>query len=141
MKFWDASAVVPLIVQEEKTEYCIKQFRDDEDAIVWTLSKIEVFSALCRRFRDNSLTEEAFELSKTRMNDFFDMVFEVVSIPKVKQRALRLLQVHPLKAADALQLASVLVATEEDPSRLPIICFDERLGHAARREGFTVNPQ
>jgi predicted nucleic acid-binding protein len=141
MKFWDASAVVPLIVQEEETEYCIKQFSVDEDVMVWTLSKIEVFSALCRRFRDSSLTEEAFEFAKGRMNDFFDMVFEIVSISKVKERALSLLQVHPLKAADALQLASVLVATEEDPSRLPIICFDERLGQAARREGFTVNPQ
>lgn len=140
MKFWDASAVVPLIVREEKTEYCVKKFRSDEDVLVWTLSKIEVLSALCRRFRENSLNEGAFELAKDRMNDFFDMVFEVVSISKVKERALRLLQVHPLKSADALQLAAVLVSTEEDPSRLPIICFEERLSRAARCEGFIVNP-
>ena len=140
MKFWDASAIVPLIVQEQQTEYCIKQFRDDSDGMVWTLSKVEVFSGLCQRFRENSFSEDAFEIAKGRMNDFFKIVFEIVSISKVKERALRLLQVHPLKSADALQLASVLVATEEDPSRLPILCFDERLGQAARREGFTVNP-
>ncbi len=140
MKFWDASAVVPLIVQEEKTEYCYKQLQKDKDVMVWTLSKIEVFSALCRRLRDNSLNEEAFESAKDRINDFFDMTYEIISISKAKARALRLLQIHPLKVADALQLASALIATEEDPARLPIICFDERLCQAAWREGFTVNP-
>ena len=85
MKFWDASAIVPLIVQEQQTEYCIKQFRDDSDGMVWTLSKVEVFSALCRRFRENSFSEDAFEIAKGRMNDFFKIVFEIVSISKVKE--------------------------------------------------------
>jgi predicted nucleic acid-binding protein len=57
----------------------------------------------------------------------------------LKNRALRLLQVHPLRAADALHLASALVATQEDPSKLPIMSFDERLTRAARKEGFMVN--
>ncbi len=46
---------------------------------------------------------------------------------------------HPLRAADALHLASALVATQEDPSKLPIMSFDERLTRAARKEGFMVN--
>jgi len=71
------------------------------------------------------------------MNDFFDKAFEVISVQKVKDRALRLLQVHPLRAADAMQLASVLVATQEDTSRVPIMSFDGRLTLAAKREGFT----
>jgi len=49
------------------------------------------------------------------------------------------LQVHQLRAADAMQLASVLVATQEDPSRMQIMSFDNRLTLAARREGFTFN--
>jgi hypothetical protein len=39
-----------------------------------------------------------------------------------------------------MQLASVLVATQEDPSKVPIMSFDNRLIQAARREGFAVNP-
>ena len=74
------------------------------------------------------------------MNDFFDKAFEVISVQKVKDRALRLLQVHPLRAADAMQLASVLVATQEDPSRMQIMSFDDILTLAAKREGFTINP-
>lgn len=43
--------------------------------------------------------------------------------------------------SDALQLASALVSSEEDPSRLAMICFDVRLSRAAKLEGFQVNPQ
>ena len=53
---------------------------------------------------------------------------------------MRLLQTHSLRAADALQLASALVASQEDPSRLPFMSFDNRLIRAAKREGFVVNP-
>ena len=140
MRFWDSSAIIPLIVLEEESAYCTCAFKTDGDIIVWTLSKVEVFSALCRRFREQILNEKAFESAKKRMNDLFDGAFEIVSIPRIKQRAIRLLQVHPLRAADALQLASVLVASEEDPSRLSVVCFDKRLSQAAKKEGFEVNP-
>ena len=140
MRFWDSSAIIPLLVLEDKTEYCISAFQTDKEIMVWTMSKVEVFSALCRSFRENTLTEGTFELAKKRMTDLFDIAFEIVSISKVKERALRLLQVHTLKAADALQLASVLVATQEVTSKLPIMCFDEKLKQAAKLEGFAINP-
>jgi hypothetical protein len=54
--------------------------------------------------------------------------------------ALRLLRNHPLRAADALQLAAALIASEETPQTLEFICLDDRLALAARREGFTVIP-
>jgi hypothetical protein len=53
---------------------------------------------------------------------------------------MRLLRVHPLRAADALQLAAVMIATEENVRRVPFMCFDDRLADAARLEGFEVNP-
>ena len=104
------------------------------------MTRIEVFSALCRLLRENSLGPAAFDAAKKRTRDLFVSAFEVVSFGKVKERALRLLQVHPLKAADALQLAAVLVATEVNVARPPIICFDDRLVTAARLEGVEVNP-
>jgi predicted nucleic acid-binding protein len=140
MRFWDSSAIIPLLVLEDKTEYCISAFQTDKEIMVWTMSKVEVFSALCRSFKENTLTEGTFELAKKRMTDLFDIAFEIVSISKVKERALRLSQVHTLKAADALQLASVLVATQEVTSKLPIMCFDEKLKQAAKLEGFVINP-
>jgi predicted nucleic acid-binding protein len=47
--------------------------------------------------------------------------------------------VHPLRAADALQLAAAVVAAEGIPASLSIVTLDERLAAAARREGFVVH--
>ncbi len=74
------------------------------------------------------------------MNDLIERAHEVKVIQKVRDRALRLLEVHRLRAADACQLASALVATQEEPDRLAVVCFDQRLMRAAIKEGFVVNP-
>jgi hypothetical protein len=140
MRFWDSSAILPLLVLEQQSDYCVESFSQDSNVLVWAMTKIEVFSALCRRLRDRSLKQESFDMAVHRMHDFFENVYEIVGIPRVKDRALRLLRVHPLRAADSLQLAAALVATEENTARLPIMCFDERLTTAAKLEGFEVNP-
>ena len=140
MKFWDSSAMVPLIVDEEETDYCLKTLSDDQEMLIWCLSKVEVISALCRLVREKSLSEDEFQKAKKRLNDLIERAYEVKVIQKVRDRALRLLEVHPLRAADACQLASALVATQEEPDRLAVVCFDQRLMRAAIKEGFVVNP-
>lgn len=140
MKFWDSSGVVPLIVAEEHSDYCQAVLSGDPEMLVWCLSRIEVMSALCRRAREDKLSENEFQKAKDRLNEILDSAFEVSAVEKVRSRALRLLEVHPLRAADACQLAAALVATQEDPERLAIVCFDQRLERAATKEGFIVNP-
>jgi hypothetical protein len=46
--------------------------------------------------------------------------------------------VHPLRAADALQLAAAFVAAERRPASLQVITLDERLADAMRKEGFAL---
>ena len=140
MKFWDSSAIVPLVVDEEETDYCLKTLSDDQEMLIWCLSRLEVMSALCRRVREGALNERYFLEAKRHLNDLVEHAYEVKAIEKVRQRALRLLEVHPLRAADACQLASALVATQEDPDRLVMVCFDQQLNNAAIKEGFIVNP-
>jgi predicted nucleic acid-binding protein len=140
MKFWDSSALVPLVVHEKETDYCLKALYDDQEMLIWCLSRLEVMSALCRRVRDGLLDEGYFQKAKRHLNDLVERAYEVKAIEKVRQRALRLLEVHPLREADACQLASALVASQEDPDRLVIVCFDQRLKNAAMKEGFIVNP-
>jgi uncharacterized protein len=140
MRFWDSSAIVPLIVQEEQSDYCIQAYRADSDVLVWSMSKVEVLSTICRRLRDGVLGPASFNAAELRLISLFDTIYEVNAIQRVKERALRLLRVHPLRAADALQLAAVMVGTEENVRRLPFMCFDDRLAAAARLEGYEVNP-
>ncbi len=63
---------------------------------------------------------------------------EIEPVEQVRRRAIRLLRLHPLHAADALQLAAALTAADEDPQRLDVVSSDDRLSAAARREGFRV---
>jgi uncharacterized protein len=46
--------------------------------------------------------------------------------------------VHPLRAADALQLAAAFAAAEGRPGSLELITLDDRLCLAARKKGFAV---
>jgi len=61
---------------------------------------------------------------------------EVDGLPAVREEAARVLRVHPLRAADALQLAAAVVAFEYRPRRRAFLSFDEQILAAARREGF-----
>jgi len=140
MKFWDSSALVPLIANEENTDYCLRVLGDDPHILIWCLSGVEVVEALCRRLRDGVMTEEEFRKTKEELRIVLEHAAEIAAIEKVRARALRLLETHPLRAADACQLAAALVSSKEDPQRLAMICFDERLKKAAMKEGFAVNP-
>ena len=59
----------------------------------------------------------------------------------VRRRAGRLVATHPLRAADAFQLAAALIWCEEQPGGEAFVCLDERLREAARREGVTLVPE
>ena len=138
MRFWDASAVVPLVALEKETSDCRRLLAEDTDVVVWFLTPVEVVSALTRRLRENSLKPNDFTKAKEQLAILERAWSEVISVERVRERARRLLETHPLRAADSLQLATALVTSEENPQELPFVTLDERLGRAAEREGFSV---
>ena len=138
MRFWDSSAIVPLVCAEIVSTRCRTWLRDDEAVLVWALTAVEVISALTRRRREGAMEPAVFETGKLRLAQLEAAWSEVTQVDAVRARARRLLESHPLRAADALQLAAALVAVEERPAAIPFVTFDDRLGEAARREGFNV---
>jgi predicted nucleic acid-binding protein len=138
MRFWDASAIVPLIVSENESANCRRILAQDTELIVWCLTPVEVTSALARRLRENSLSLALFRGAKNQLSVLERGWSEVISFEAVHDRARRLLEVHPLRAADSLQLAAALVASEEKPSQLPFISLDGNLARAAEKEGFEL---
>jgi len=106
--------------------------------LVWALAATDVVSALVRKRRDGALRPQAYTVAKQRLASLEDAWNEVAHYDAVRARARRLLEGHPLRAADALHLAAALVATSEQPAGVEFVTFDERLGEAAEREGFDV---
>lgn len=100
MRFWDASAVIPLVVEEPMTRPLRARFVEDAAmAADWA---------------------------------------EVVPNERLRELAVRLLWVHPLRASDALQLVAALAFADRDPKTIAFVTLDDRLGSAAAREGFEV---
>ena len=73
-----------------------------------------------------------------RLRDLSSGWHEILPSETVRGVAQRLLRVHPLHAADSLQLAAALVASEREPATLEFVTLDERLSQAASREGFPI---
>ena len=138
MKFWDASAIVPLLVAESATKAVLSLATTDPEMLVWWATEIECASAVARLERDGALGEQAAPDAIDRLRHLALSWHEVDPSDAVREAAVRFLRVHQLRAADALQLGAAFVASEGRPSSLDLITLDDRLASAARREGFAV---
>jgi len=140
MKFWDSSAIIPLCLKEPVSEIVKKIAEKDEDFIVWWTTRVECVSAMARRRREGMLPTHAERQARVVLTAIAGEWSEIQPTELVRHRAERLLMVHPLRAADAMQLAAALIWTEEAASGAEFVCFDQNLREAAMKEGFTVLP-
>lgn len=138
MIFWDSSAIVPLLVEEPASRSVTPWLAGDATMIVWWGTTVECVSALCRLERDGALSADGWTTAARRLDQLASGWLEVAPAATVRETARRLLRVHPLRAADALQLASAVEATEGRPAGLTFLTFDARLAQVAAREGFAV---
>lgn len=140
MKFWDSSALVPLLIVEPAREALLNLIDTDGELIVWWGSPVECVSAIARRERAGEMGVVAANDAIRRLHALSPTWVEVSPSIQVRHMAERLLRVHALRAADSLQLAAALAVAEQKPEVLGMVCLDERLSTAARREGFDVLP-
>ena len=138
MRFWDTSAVVRLLVADASSAAIMREYELDPEVIAWWATEAECVSALARLERDDSLTAPSMAEGLRRLDGLARAWREVQPVTAVRTTAIRLLRVHPLRAADALQLGAAIVAAENHPASLQIVTLDERLAQAAEREGFAV---
>ena len=138
MKFWDASAIVPLLMLETWTPRLQALAAKDPVMLVWWGTHIECASAIARLERDADLDDAAVTHAFERLTHLSQGWHEVDPSDAVRDAAVRFLRVHPLRAADSLQLGAAFVAAEGRPSSLELITLDERLAVAARKEGFAL---
>ena len=140
MRFWDASALIPLCLQERQSTALKRLAQEDESLAVWWGSSVECLSAFARLRREAVLSETEEEQARLILRALQGALTEIEPTPAVREQAGRVLRLHPLRAADALQLAAALVWCQGDPLQHGFVCLDQRLREAARREGFTVFP-
>jgi hypothetical protein len=138
LKFWDSSAVVPLLVAEPKQKRMLSLLDRDPAMAVWWGTPVEVHSAIARLERSRHLSTDKASEALDRLAMLAASWVEILPTPRVRKAAQRLLRVHPIRAADALQLAAAVTALDGESSAKEFVCLDADLSEAAKREGFRV---
>ena len=140
MRYWDSSAIVPLCVRETPTDIVRHLIERDRQLAVWWATEVECESALARRRRQGGLSEVADREGHVQLRDIASAWYVVDPGVAVRDRAIRIVRVHAISAADALQLSAALAWCEGRPRGHELVTLDSRLAEAARLEGFTVVP-
>lgn len=139
MNFWDTSALVPLIVEQPLSAHSEEHYRHEARGVfVWWGTYTECVSALTRLERAGALSSLETEQALKALASLSKSWNEILPSDLVRHKANRLLRLHPLRTADAFQLASAIIASEDLASKIAVVTFDQRLAQAAKKEGFEV---
>jgi len=138
VRFWDSSALVPLLIEEKHSDACRQVFRTDPAQIVFCLSRTEILSALWRRRRENVLDDGEIRVAEARLESLAHRWTEVHSLTRVRDSAEEILRKHPLRAADSLQLGACIAIFGKQRRDREFVVLDDVLADAVRREGFKV---
>ena len=138
MRYWDSSALVPLLVNEPAATRMSSFLEGDRQVATWWATLVECTSALARRRADGSLDETGHRIATDLLASLGVSWTEIPPSDSIREQAMRLVRLHRLRAADALQLAAAIVASDFEPSALEFVTLDSRQAEAAEREGFRV---
>jgi len=137
MRYFDASALVKRYVRE-KGSVKVRRLLSSDVAATSRLSAVEIASALVRRSREGAFSQAARDRALAALDADMTALLVVELTAGVVTRARGLLERHPLRASDAIQLASCLYLREALEEDAELVVFDARLAAAARLEGVTV---
>ena len=141
MNFWDASAVIPLCIDEPHSQAVREIAAEDGSVAAWWGSVVECLSAFARICREGVISTDDEDDLRELLKMLSSAWTEIEPSDDIRTIAGRLLLAHPLRAADSLQLAAALVWAGKTPNGHRFVCLDQRLREAARKEGFKVMPE
>ncbi len=138
MNFWDSSAIVALIAEEPLAPTAQDLLEADPLMVVWWGTLVECVAAAARKEREVATPVPPAADVLRRLDELAGRWREVQPGQRIRALARRLVRVHPLAAADALQLAAAVALAEDEPAGVGFVSFDARLNAAASREGFRL---
>lgn len=138
IEFLDASALVKRYLSEAGSSTIAALFRRKARIAVAGVTAVEVAAALQRRARAGDLTaaDARRHAQQLRVDQETMLVIEVRGV--VLELAAGLVAAHPLRAYDAIQLASALRLRRTSGVALRFACADTQLNRAAKAEGLRV---
>ena len=142
--FFDSSALVKQYRDEPGSAWVQRVLSQFPLTVIAEITIVEVTSALARRWRMGEITAEEYRFAKRVFLQDVRWHRVISARRSTIARAIDLINRHPLRAYDALQLATALEVADivgAEGSTLTFVSADVRLCAAAAQEGLaTVNP-
>jgi predicted nucleic acid-binding protein len=135
--YWDSSALIPLCVPQPQSIRAVGLYESYNVVTLW-VTKVEMISGLTRLERMGQISHDQFLLGKQLAWEIEQDWIPVGSSASTAPLACALLEAHPLRAADALQVAAALDACNHKPLGYVFVTADQRQAEAARKSGFSV---
>lgn len=137
--FWDTSAIVPLCCFQNASSKAKQLTQTFARQIVWWATAVEAISALQRLAREGHVSTQELAQAHARLAYLRSRWSEVQPSDILRKQAERLLRMHKLRAADALQLSAALTWCNSNPRDHTFVAGDLELLAAAQIEGFSIH--
>lgn len=135
--YFDASALVKLVVDEDGSEVASRLWDGCDAALASRFAYVEVCAALAASQRNSDLSESDLETALAGFEAFWASVRPLEITESVQLQAGRFAREHSLRGADAIHLAS---ATAVGDPELIMAVWDRRLAQGAQQAGLAVSP-
>jgi len=136
--YLDTSALVKRYVIEPGTVQVRGLFGGSPSPAVSRLAVAETAAALCRRAREGHLAPVERDTLIDRVSDELLELLMIEVTGEVVDQAVKLAREHPLRAHDALHLASALWLKERITDDVCFVGADRGLVDCARKRGLDV---
>lgn len=135
--YFDASALVKLVVDEEGSDLAAALWDGCDSALSSRLSYPEVRSALAAATRDHRIDTRSLGKVQRDWEGFWSAIQPVELTAAVERHAGELASAYSLRGADAIHLASALAIELPD---LIVAVWDHRLREGVLSAGLRVAP-
>jgi uncharacterized protein len=135
--YFDASAFVKLLAEEPGSDLAAELWDGCDAAVSSRLAYPEVRAALAAAAQNHDLATEDLDAAEQAWSGYWAATRPVELTAAVEQRAGRLADLHSLRGADAVHLASALAIADTD---LIVAVWDRRLHAGAQAAGLRVAP-
>jgi hypothetical protein len=141
--FCDSSALVKRYVQEVGSHWFRREI-DRHTVVIAYITIVEVHAALAARHRRDGISLFSFYHARRNFTDHVKRtLYHVEPLTEaIVNLATTLVSQHPLRAYDAVQLATALEYLKQYPTAKTVFCFltaDDQLYRAAMAEGLNVD--
>jgi predicted nucleic acid-binding protein len=141
--FFDASALVKLCTNEHGSRLAAELWNGADAVIISALSDLEVRSVFNLALHNDRISRDQYASMTTQWAAFAASARQVPLSPIIYQNANQLLDRYPLRATDAIQIASAQLLTNDNlsPTNLVLVTWDNSVATVAAEEGLMTLPE